>query len=437
MKHVATKPARDKQVIQAVVRQFGPVSRMDIHELTNLRLNTISELVRELLDEGRLVEAGPSNNPMGRKQTLLRLNEEHSFIVGVEFDDELVIATAMSLAPRIISKVKERTQLENGREGLMRQLLSCTHRAVEQAKISGRPCIGIGMAGPGLINSQNGVVVTCSTIEFWRQVPLKEIFEREFRIPVLVECKPNARAVAECILGAGQLIKDLIYIDYGSGVGAGIVLDGKLLRGHSWAAGEIGHTHVGEDSTACKCGSFGCLEVIAGAGALVARIRRAISEGSTSQALALAEGDPQKISAWTVLSAAKLGDKTCSTIVQQAGNYLGLGLANLVNLFNPSMIVLDQRLELAGQGLLDQVIRVVRQQALRHSTDDLEIRFAKSGEEAGVLGVGWMLLEQYFEIPRLKPPRFMIESVRKPTRCNPAIPTSCPEDQVGVPPSVA
>jgi glucokinase-like ROK family protein len=411
MKHVTKKSERDKQVIQFLVRQFGLLSRVEIHRLTHLRLNTISSLVRELLIEGKLVEAGRSDNPSGRKQILLRLNQEHSFVVGVEFDDEWVIASTMDLSLKTKSTIKEPTHLENGMEGLIRQLLFCTRRAIDQTGAPNRPLIGIGIADPGLVNTQDGVVVTCSTIDFWKQVPLKGIFEKEFEIPVLLESKTRARAIAERMLGAGEMIKDMVYIDYGTGIGAGIILDGKLLRGHRSALGEFGHTQTGENATACSCGSFGCLEAIAGAVALKSRIRKAISEGSTSQALALAGGDADKISAWTVLTAARLGDKTCNAIVEQAGDYLGMGLANVVNLFNPSLIVLDRRLEQAGQALLDQIVRVVKRQALSHSTEDLEIRFAKLGEEAGVLGVGLMLLERHFEIPALKLPRFMIEPI--------------------------
>jgi len=416
MNYVATKSARDKHVIQAVVWRFGPLSRVEIHKLTHLRPNTISALVRELLHEGCLVEAGPSDNPMGRKQILLRLDEEHRFVAAVELDDEFVTASAMDLFPRIRSSVKEPTDLSGGIDGLVRQLLSCTRRAIEQAGVSNRALIGIGIADSGLVNSQDGVVVTSSTIDFWKQVPLKAIFEREFRIPVLLEDKTRARAMAERMLGAGQGAQDMIYIDYGRGIGAGIILDGKLLRGHRWAAGEFGHTHVSEDNTACPCGSFGCLEAMAGALALELRIRKAISEGSIPQGLASRGADANGISAWQVLKAASLGDKTCSTIVEQAGNYLGLGLANLVNLFNPSMIVLDRRLEQAGQSLLDQIVRIVKRQALSHSTEDLEIRFAKLDQEAGVLGMGLMLLERHFEIPALRPPRFMIEPIAKPAR---------------------
>jgi glucokinase-like ROK family protein len=418
MKYVKTKPERDKQIIEFVVREFGPISRVKIHELTHLRLNTISRLVRELLNEGHLVEDGHLDNPMGRKQILLRFNPEYSFLVGVEFDDEMVIAATMDLSPKKKSVVKEPTYLEGGAEGLIKQLVSCTRRVIEQPEVSGHPLIGIGIADPGLVNTRDGVVVTSSTIDFWKQVPLTDIFQKQFGIPVLLESKTRARAMAERMLGAGELSEELIYVDYGAGIGAGIILDGKILRGQRCAVGEFGHTHMVEDGPACKCGSFGCLEALAGAVALQSRVRKAISEGGTSQAVALAGGNADEISAWTVLKAARLGDKTCSAVVEQAGNYLGLGLANLVNLFNPSMIVLDQRLELAGQGLLDQILRIIKRQALNYSTADLEVRFAKLGEEAGVLGVALMLIEQHFEIPRVKPPRFMIESIAKPARAS-------------------
>jgi predicted NBD/HSP70 family sugar kinase len=132
--------------------------------------------------------------------------------------------------------------------------------------------------------------------------------------------------------------------------------------------------------------------------------------------MSLAGGDTSKLSGWTVLRAAGMGDKTCSAIVEQAGNYLGLGLANLVNLFNPSLLVLDQRLSLAGDSLLEQIVKVVRRQALHHSADGLEIRFGKLGSDASVLGAGAVVLERHFEIPALKPPWFMTEAFPAPPR---------------------
>jgi len=415
LKHCKTQRERDLHVVEALVRRFGSLSQVEIHELTHLRRSNISGLARDLRKQGRLVEAGRSDNSMGRKRVLLRLNEEHGFFLGVGFDDEAVLAAVMDLRPRIHSMVREATRLEGGMNGLAHQLLSCAHEAVRQAGLKTESLLGIGVAGSGLVNSQEGTMVMSTTIESFKQVPLRRIFEKEFSVPVLLANFAGAKALAERTLGAGAMADDMIYVEYGkTGIGAGIISGGKLIHGAGYAAGELGHTHITEEGPPCKCGSFGCLEALAGAAAIETRIRKAIAEGSGSDVISLAGGDPSAVTGWMVLRAAEMGDKTCSAIVEQAANYLGLGLANLVNLFNPSVLVLDQRLKLAGQGLLEQVIKVVKRQALRYSTENVSIRFGNLGAEASVLGAGSIALEKYFEIPALKPPRFLIESISGP-----------------------
>jgi N-acetylglucosamine repressor len=415
LKHCRTQRERDLHVVEALVRRFGPLSQVEIHELTHLRRSNISGLARDLLKQRRLIEAGRSDNSMGRKRILLRLNEEHGFFLGVGFDDEAVLAAVMDLRPRILSMVRQATRLEEGMSGLAHQLLSCAHESVQQAGLKTELLLGIGVAGSGLVNNQEGTMVMSSTIESFQHVPLRHIFEKEFSVPVLLANFAGAKAVAERTLGAGAMAEDMIYVEYGkTGIGAGIISGGKLLHGARYAAGELGHTHMTEEGPPCKCGSFGCLEALAGAAAIEARIRKALAEGSGSDVISLAGGDPGAVSGWMVLKAAEMGDKTCSAIVEQAANYLGLGLANLVNLFNPSVLVLDQRLKLAGQSLLEQVTKVVKRQALRYSAENVAIRFGSLGAEASVLGAGSIALEKHFEIPALKPPRFLIESISGP-----------------------
>ena len=425
IKHCKTQRERDLHVIEGLVRRFGSLSQVEIHELTHLQRSGISGLVRDLVKQGRLVEAGRSDNSIGRKRVLLRVNEEHGFFLGVGFDDEAVLAAVMDLRPRIRSLAREATRLEGGTNGLAHQLLSCAHEALRQADLRAESLLGIGVAGSGLVNSHEGTMVMSSTIESFKQVPLRRIFEKEFAVSVQVANFASAKAVAERTLGAGAMADDMIYVEYGkTGIGAGIITRGTLLHGAGHAAGELGHTHMTEEGPACKCGSFGCLEALAGAAAIEGRIRKAITEGSGSEVIALAGGNPAAVTGWMVLKASEMGDKTCSAIVEQAAKYLGLGLANLVNLFNPSVLVLDQRLKLAGQGLLDQVIKVVKRQALTYSTENLSIRFGNLGDEASVLGAGSIALEKHFEIPALKPPRFLIESISGPPHRRPSPETS-------------
>ena len=290
MKHVDSKSQRDKHVIEAVVWRFGPVSRVQIHELTHLRKTTISVLVRELTREGKLEEAGYADNPMGRKQTLLQLNGNHGFVLALEFDEEWVVAGVLDVRMQLRKVLKEPTHLGGGMEGLLDQLKKCSRKVLSKAKLSPKALVGIGIADPGLVDSRRGITAVSSTIEFWKEVPLKQEFETEFKIPTMVESKTRTKTVAERMLGAGSRLENLVYIDYGVGIGAGIVVDGRLLYGQGCAVGEFGHTHVAEGGPACKCGSMGCLEALVGTGAVEAKIRQALAEGTHSQVLALARG---------------------------------------------------------------------------------------------------------------------------------------------------
>src|SRR5206468_5216725 len=188
------------------------------------------------------------------------------------------------------------------------QLLSCAREAMRQAGIKAESLLGIGIAGSGLVNSHEGTMVMSSTIESFKQVPLRRIFEKEFAVPVQVANFASAKAVAERALGAGAMADDMIYVEYGkTGIGAGIITRGTLLHGAGHAAGELGHTHMIEEGPACKCGSFGCLEALAGAAAIQAKIQKAIADGGGSEVLALAGGNPANVSGWMILSAAKEG----------------------------------------------------------------------------------------------------------------------------------
>jgi predicted NBD/HSP70 family sugar kinase len=403
MSQLPKKSEHDKRVVEALVRRHGPISQVGLHELTKFRRGTISSITRELISEGKLLEVGRSNNPRGRKQVLLQLNHRFGFIVALQFDDETVTAGIVDLTPTILHQLSEPSCLSKGKEGLICQLQACVRRVIAEAGFDPAQLLGIGIADPGLVDSRIGVTLTSSTIDFWKQVPLKAIFEEEFGVWVQVESKTRAKTLAEQMLGAGDKRKNLIYVDYGTGIGAGMVVDGNLLYGENCGVGEVGHTSIFENGTVCKCGSIGCLEAIVGTHAIEKKIEKALAEGASSQIVALAEQNHTKPTAWLAFQAANAGDKVCGHIVSEVANYIGAAVANLVNLFNPSIVVLDQRLELAGQQLLDQISKIVRGKALANYSENLVIRFGSLGEDAGILGTGFAVLEKHFDVPALGP----------------------------------
>lgn len=409
MPWVTSQRDRDKAVILHVLRHFGPVSRSEIHDLTDLRHSTVSQLTKELVTEGKVIEAGPSDNPMGRKQTLLRLNPDYGVILALEFDSENAVAAVLDLSMGIRAMVKEPIYAERGLEAMVEQLVGCT-RKVLQDQPQNLPLLGIGIADVGLVDRRTGVSVMTSQLDFWRNVPLAKRFGDEFGVPVILENATRCRAIAERVLGSGASTDDMVYVEYGAGIGSAIFAKGNILDGHLSIAGEIGHTHLMEGGPGCKCGSLGCLEALAGLAAIEDRFRSIYVEGSSPIILELTNGDPSKATGWMVMEAASKGDKICSVIIEQMARYLGLALSNLVNLLNPELIILDRRLEICGPAFLDQVRRMVRLQALSYATEHLDIRFGKLLDDAGVLGAGMLVLNDLLAIPELKPPRFLINS---------------------------
>jgi len=399
--------ARNRALLLDVVRRFGPLSRVELHKLTHIRPASISQITRELIDERLLREAGPSDNPTGRKQILLEMNKNAGIILAVDFDAEQVAVARLDCRPALVGEVyREPTDLR-GKAELLDQLLRCARRGLEGT--GGERIVGVGVGDPGIVDTARGLSVAASTIDFWRDVPLRDRFETELGIPCVVADNTRARTVAERTLGAGGGSDDMIFIEYGLGIGAGMFTGGKVLLGHAYVAGEFGHTHVSEGGPPCKCGSFGCLEAVASIGALESTLRRAIREGGSSRCLDMAGGDVERITGWHVLEAARLGDKMSVTLVEEMARRLGLGIANMVNLFNPELIVLDRRLALAGDVVLNEIVRVVRREALAYSSASLQFRFGDLGVEASLLGLGLLVLDSVFEVPDLKAPRLLMD----------------------------
>ncbi len=409
MKHVTTIRERDKAIIFDIIRRFGPLSRVQIEQMGDLRPATISQVSRELIDEGSIREAGLSDNPTGRKQILLEMNRDAGVILAVDCDPDFIVVGALNYAPAFIHPIhSEATDLSHGADGLVAQMFRCLRSLIEAAQIPVSSIMGIGVGDPGMVDTLNGLSVMATTIDFWRDIPLRKLFEQEFGVPCIVVNNTRSRTLAERMLGAGEQSDDLIFIQYGRGIGAGIISGGRMIQGCSWAAGEFGHTHVTENGPPCKCGSFGCIEAISDIGALEARLKRAVASGGFSECVKLAGGDVDRITGWQVLEAARLGDKMSIALVEEMGECLGLGIANMINLFNPSLVLLDKRLALAGELVLDQVKRTVKRQALAYSAQSVACRFA-SLDDANLLGAALVVLEDKFEVPAVKPRLFSVD----------------------------
>jgi len=232
----------------------------------------------------------------------------------------------------------------------------------------------------------------------WHDVPLKQIFEKEYSLTSILEDSARTTAIAEQRFGYGKGQTNFIFVHAGVGIGAAIFVDGGLHSGHDGTAGELGHMTINETGPLCSCGNRGCLEVYASGSAIIEQVRMGIEQGVDSSLAGLAVNNFGSLSIESIVSAAESHDRLCETVLTEAGTHLGTALAGIVNLLNPARIVLGGTLPQAAKNLLtDPLWRSLRSRAFQRSLSRLEIEVSKLGEEAAAVGACFLAGEQILE----------------------------------------
>jgi len=257
------------------------------------------------------------------------------------------------------------------------------------AAMTGTPAdqiAGIGIGAPGPLNPVSGIILEAPNLPGWRNVPLRNIISSRFELPTFLGNDANLAALAEYTFGAGRGRADMIYLTISTGVGSGIIADGKLLVGAYGLGAEAGHIIVDPGGPQCGCGHFGCLEAFASGTAIARYVQNRIKAGKKTRITKMIGDDLNKVDARVVSEAARLGDKLAIQAFQRAGKYLGIGIASLLRLFNPTTIVLGGSVTKAGALLLDPMWAAIKEYAPAIYWEGLAIVQAALGDDVGLLG---------------------------------------------------
>jgi len=392
------------------VRHYGPLSRTEIREHTAIRMATITELVKGLLEEGILCEGDSvaGRFKRGRKFAQLHLDCAFGYAVGVEFDCDHLCGVILDIQAHTVQQRRSEASFAPTQEEGICQLTDFIHRTLEAAAIPLEKVIGIGVADPSLIDSEKGISYLSTTIPGWQNVPIRQLLWNHFQVPIKLEENSRAKLLAEKTYGPAKNAGHLMLIDLGQGIGCSVMSPAGLYRGHTESAGELGHTCVVENGLLCRCGSYGCLETVASLPAIARQAVYAIEQGVQSLILNLADNRIAAIRADHVFAAARQGDKLALRLVEEAGKYIGVAIANAVNLFNPEVIIFDQGLVEAGDLLMEPIQRTITHQALPLSTKQLRFERSCLGNFAGAMGAATLILNDLFAIPQLPVPSFSV-----------------------------
>jgi glucokinase len=314
-------------------------------------------------------------------------------IVGVDLGGTQIRAALADGEGRILRRTSCLTLAEEGVESVMGRIKESIYEVMgstDRGQLQ-----GIGFVAPGSLDPRKGVIIDAVNLPGWRNIPLKDLMEEEFGLPVVVGNDANLAALAEQRFGAGQGVSDLIYITVSTGIGGGIMADNRLLLGAQGLAGEVGHQTIEAHGPRCNCGNIGCLEALAAGPAIAHRARELIRNGAETAITDLVGDDLDKITAKEVNQAAQAGDAVAIEIFRQVGFYIGVGIVNLLHLFNPSLIVIGGSVAKAGDLLFEPIRATVRERAMAsYYWENTPIVPATLGDDVGLLGAVALVLLQ-------------------------------------------
>ncbi len=395
MKKVAHRFNEYVMQILSLIRAEGPVSRRELADRTGLNRSTLSEVVGRLLSLSLIQEAGTYKRVNGRRFKTLEIRGTGSAVVGIEFTGEKTHTLLANLACEVLWREDRPVPRSSSKEGIMACVNEAVEAALREAHRTGDRVIGIGHADVGQVDAEEECIVVSSVAPDWRDVPLRKILAKKFGIPVFIQNVSNTMVLAEAWWGSGKGMKDILYVYLGTGIGVAYYHNGEVLSGATNGLGELGHTIVDKDGPMCECGSRGCLEAIAGGKAIVRRVRDFIESGVRSVVSDPAHYHLQKLSLDDVVKAAQEGDKLCITVLDEATEYLSIGVVNAVNLFNPDMVIFGGTLARSHDLVIDSIKRSIKARCLPNTVAELKMEISAFGEDGPALGAATLAIRDY------------------------------------------
>jgi len=376
--------------------QENEISRAALSRSLRLAPSTVSGIVQELLDDGLIVVSHVARSRGGRPPVVLRFAEDGFAFLGVDLGASHVRVGLLDCRGNLLHSVGMPWPVENDPSGTLDLVDRLVASTLETREAQARHVVGLGLSVPSPLDPRTPGLLSPRILPCWEGIPVLSRVRALTGLPTWIDNDANVGALAELWWGAGRGVQDIAYIKVATGVGSGLVIGGHVFRGSAGVAGEIGHTAIDPRGPLCRCGLHGCLEAMIGSASLRRLVEERLADGASSM-LSQVDPGPEQIA-----TAARASDAVALDVLSHAGRYLGIAVANLVNLLNPARVVVGGSLPvLAGDELLDPMRATLAQRTLGRSFEATEVVVSALGEDAVVLGAATQVLEAALENPSL------------------------------------
>lgn len=377
------------QRVLYLIRTQGPISRAEIARQTNLTKATSSKIVEELERRNLICPVGIKQQGRGRPTMMYTFNNTAAVAIGVEIKEEEILAVVTQMDAQPLQSYT--LPLSDPKPEKVIDILEQIVASVRQEFPN--PIIGLGIGLPGICDDQHQIVLLSERLN-WKDLPFAEMVRERIPLNVYVENRANAAALAERWYGSGRDCDNFAYVHIGSGIKAGIVLNGNLYSGSSGSSGEIGHLILVRDGPSCVCGKRGCLETLATPQAICERASALVRAGKAESLVQRFGAGSERLSIRDLLEAASQGDQVAVACLTEAAKFLGMALASLTNLLNPKKIILGPFANLAPRVFIDTVRQTVEENTFEMPMRGLEIIPTELSQLGVAIGAAALLLAE-------------------------------------------
>ncbi len=367
-------------------------SRARLTEALSSSRGKVTAEVSRLMEIGVLAEDGLAESEGGRRSSLLCIPRSAGYVASVFIGASSMDVALTTLGSEIVSHRAEAADVRDGPRQILGRVKEMLSGMLSEQSAETGDVLAIGVGVPGPVEQASGLLTVPPIMPGWDRFPIREAFAGEYGAPVFVDNEVNAMALGEHWGGVGKRVNDMIFVKIGTGIGAGIVIGGRLHRGPQGCAGDFGHVCVDPEGPICTCGNSGCLEAMAAAPAIVREAEKCARDGGSSM-LADILSEKGELSAVDVAGAARHGDQCALTVIRRSGRLIGQTIATLVSVLNPSLIVIGGGVSHIGTGFLAEIRSSVYSRSLPLATRTLPIVMSELDEEAGVVGASVMAAE--------------------------------------------
>lgn len=378
-----------------VIRDNGSLSRADVAKITGLTPASVTNITKMLIEDEYLVECKVGQSSGGRPPIMLELNPNARYVIGISIGVGMIDVVITNLSAEII--LKKSIEINEERydyDFVFKELVKLINEVIECSKIEKEKILGAGVALHGIVNARTGMSIY-SPYYGWKEINIKEALENELNLGVYVDNDVRAMALGESWFGITKDISNFVTLNISNGIGAGIIINNKPYYGVDFSAGEIGHIVVEGDGDKCNCGNYGCLETVASNNNITKKAIKLIKQG-TNSVLKELKADINQLTIEDISESAKLEDELAISIIKEAARYIGIAITNLINILNPTSIVVVGEIFENTFYAIETLNEIVKNRGMKLSSENVRIIKSMLGRDAAVVGATTLVIQEIF-----------------------------------------